>query len=91
MPHSVSSKKRHRQNLKRRAHNRSVRSMLKTLLRKVRAAAAAGDVETAEKDFRLAAKKLDQAGARKIIHANTASRLKSRLSARIKAAKTAKA
>ena len=60
---------------------------MRTQVKKVRAAATAGDIETAEKEFRLAAKKLDRAGAKGIIHANTAGRYKSRLSSMIKKAK----
>jgi small subunit ribosomal protein S20 len=47
----------------------------------------AGDLERAETEFRVAAKRLDQAGAKKIIHPNSAARIKSRLSAKIKAIK----
>lgn len=89
MPNSPSAKKRLRQNVARRTHNRSIRSALRTQIRKVREAATAGDVEKAEAEFRLAAKRLDRAGAHRIIHPNKASRLKSRLSQRIKAAKQA--
>jgi len=53
----------------------------------VRLAVESGDAETADAEFRLACKKLDQAGARKIIHKNAASRTKARLSARVKAIK----
>lgn len=60
---------------------------MRTQVKKVRVAATAGDVETAEKEFRVAAKKLDRAGAKGIIHANTAGRYKSRLSQMIKKAK----
>jgi small subunit ribosomal protein S20 len=54
-------------------------------------AVAAGNLEQARSEFRLAAKKLDRAAARKVIHRNAAARTKSRLSARIKAAKNAPA
>jgi len=87
MPNTKSAKKRLRQNLIRRDRNRSVRSAVRTQCRKVRDAVKAGDAEKAEVEFRLAAKKLDRAGARNILHRNAAARLKSRLSARIKAIK----
>jgi small subunit ribosomal protein S20 len=87
MPNTKSAKKRLRQSLERRAKNRSVKSALKTQIRKVRDAVQAGQVEEAESQFRLAAKKLDQAGAKNVIHRNAASRLKSRLSGRIRALK----
>lgn len=53
----------------------------------VRAAVKAGDIEKAEAEFRVAAKKLDKAGAKHIIHKNVADRTKSRLQHLIKTAK----
>ena len=87
MPSSKSAKKRLRQNVARRACNRSVKRSVRTQCRKVRDAIKAGDVQQAEAEFRLAVKKLDQAGGKKIIHRNAAARTKSRLSAAVKAAK----
>ena len=87
MPTTKSAKKRLRQSLERRARNRAVKSSLKTQIKKVSATAAGGDGEATEEEFRLAVKKLDQAAAKRIIHPNKAARLKSRLSARLKAAK----
>jgi len=79
MPHTKSAKKHLRQSLERRAKNRATKSAIKTQIRKVRAAVAAGDLAKAETEFRLAAKKLDRAGAKRVIHPNAASRTKSRL------------
>jgi small subunit ribosomal protein S20 len=62
---------------------------MKTQIRKVHDAVTAGDVPKAEEEFRLAAKKLDQAGAHKIIHPNRAARTKSRLQQLIKKTKSA--
>lgn len=87
MPNTKSAKKRLRQNKVRRLHNRAIKSRLRGLLRQVRASAAAGELEKAETEFRLVGKKLDQAGAHRIIHPNKASRLKSRLSHMLKTAK----
>jgi small subunit ribosomal protein S20 len=87
MPNIASAKKRLRQSIKRRARNRSVKSELRTEIRKVREAAAAGNVAQAETDLRVAMAKLDRAAVKRIIHPNRAARLKSRLSAKIKAAK----
>ena len=87
MPNTASAKKRLRQNDKRNLHNRSMKSSIRTSIRKVREAAAAGEIEKAEAEFHLTTRKLDKAGARRVIHPNTASRLKSRLSACIKSAK----
>ncbi|HVX61535.1 MAG TPA: 30S ribosomal protein S20 [Pirellulales bacterium] len=91
MPNIASAKKRLRQSLVRRARNRANKSTLKTVIRKVREAIAAGELAVAETNFRLAAKKLDQAAAKNVIHANAAGRMKSRLSAAIKRAKQAPA
>jgi len=87
MPNSRSAKKRLRQSLDRRTRNRAVKSSLKTQIRKVREAVAAGDVATSDTELRVTSKKLDQAAAKGVIHSNTASRLKSRLSARVKTIK----
>lgn len=86
--HTKSAKKRHRQSLERRANNRAAKSAVKTQVRKVRQAAAAGDFATAETELRVAAKKLDRAGAKRVIHPNAAARTKSRLAHLIRLAKT---
>ena len=88
MPNSVSAKKRLRQSHDRRARNRATRSALRTEIRKVRSAIAAGDAAACETEFRVAVKKLDQAAAKNILHANSAARIKSRLSKAIKCMKT---
>ncbi len=88
MPNTVSAKKRLRQNEVRRTRNRSVKSSVRTQMRKVREAVKAGEIEKAETEFRLAAKKLDQAGAKRVLHPNTSARYKSRLQRMIKSAKT---
>ncbi len=87
MPNSLSSQKRLRQSLVRRDRNRAVKSALKSQVRKVRNAIAAGNLEAGETEFRLAAKKLDKAAAAGVVHANLAARVKSRLSAALKATK----
>jgi len=87
MPNTKSAKKRLKQNIARRAVNRSIKRAVRTQCRKVREAVQDGDLEQAEAEFRLAAKHLDRAGAKHIIHRNAAARLKSRLSAKIRAAK----
>ncbi|MFN7813985.1 MAG: 30S ribosomal protein S20 [Planctomycetia bacterium] len=85
MPHSASAKKRHRQNLRDRESNRAVKSDLKSQVRKVLEAISTGDVPQAREALRLVAKKADRAAAGKKIHRNRAARIKSRLSARVKA------
>jgi small subunit ribosomal protein S20 len=87
MPNSTSAKKRLRQNLVRRARNRAAKSVLKSQVRKVREAIVAGNLEAGETEFRLAAKRLDRAAAKGVVHANLAARVKSRLSTALKDAK----
>ena len=79
MPNTLSAKKRLRQNDKLRLTNRSKRSTLRTQLRKVREAVAAGDKEKAQAELTLAQKKLDQARAKNLMHKNAVARTKSRL------------
>ena len=87
MPHSQNAKKRLRQSLELREKNRSVKRELKTRVRKVVDAVAAGKLDEAQSALRVATQKLDRAAAHNIIHCNAASRTKSRLSARIHKAK----
>ena len=87
MPNIASAKKRLRQSVVRRARNRATKSMLRSQIRKVREAVVAGNVADAETAFRLCVKHLDRAAVHRVIHPNAASRMKSRLSARIKAVK----
>ncbi|WP_044300889.1 30S ribosomal protein S20 [Rhodopirellula sallentina] len=89
MPNTQSAKKRLRQNEVRRLRNRGVRSNMRSAVRRVREAVAAGDQDAAQSAFRLACKKLDQAAARGVIHRNAASRTKSRLNAAMKKASQA--
>ncbi|WP_146575165.1 30S ribosomal protein S20 [Botrimarina hoheduenensis] len=87
MPNSASAKKSLRQSEDLRLRNRSVRSAIRTQIKKVRVALKEGDVAKSEEAFRLAVKKLDKAAANHIFHANKTARLKSRLAKAIKTAK----
>lgn len=87
MPNTASGKKRLRQNQVLRLRNRSIKTAVKTQIKKVRAAVKAGDVAKAEDEFRLAAKKLDRAGSKRVMHPNATARYKSRLQHLIKQAK----
>ena len=89
MPNTKSAKKRLRQDEAKRAHNRSIKTAVKTKIKKVVSACNDGNVELAETEFRVAAKALDQAGSRGIIHKNCAARGKSRLQRLIKKSKSA--
>jgi small subunit ribosomal protein S20 len=71
--------KRNRQNEKRVERNKAVRTALKTSTKKIRAAVDAGDAEEATARQREAARSLDKAVAKGIVHKRTAARRKSRL------------
>jgi small subunit ribosomal protein S20 len=85
MANHVSSLKRARQNVKRSAVNRSNRSRVRTSLRAMREALAAGDVKAAQEQYRSTTSALDKSVQKGIFHLNTVSRYKSRLNARLKA------
>jgi small subunit ribosomal protein S20 len=85
MPNSNSSKKRLRQNKVHQLRNNSVKTKMRGLIRKVRTAITAGDVDESKTTFQAAVKKIDQAAGKNVIHANKAARTKSRLSKAIKA------
>ncbi len=69
--------KRNKQNEKRRLRNKSVKSSLKTAIRKFNEATAAGDAETATALMRDASRKLDKAATKGVIHKNQAANRKS--------------
>ncbi len=75
--------KRNRQALVRRQRNKGVRTALKTYLKRFRTAAEAGDREAAGQAYRLAARKLDQAASKGVVHANFAANHKSKMSRRL--------
>jgi small subunit ribosomal protein S20 len=81
MANIKSQKKRNRQNEKAKQRNKTLMSDLKTSVKKVEMAAAAG--EPTDALFKEAQKKIDVAAEKGILHANTAARKKSRLLASI--------
>lgn len=88
MANSLSSKKRIRQNLKRRIRNRARRSAVNTQIRHFRETALqTTDFAVAEQQFRLAQKKLDKMAAAGVMHKNTVARRKSRLARQLTAAR----
>ncbi len=87
MPTSNSAKKRLRQNQAHRLRNRATKSVVRSLVKKVRTEIEAGNVEGSTQAYQVATKKLDQAAAKNVIHANSAARTKSRLSKAIKGLK----
>ena len=84
MANTVQAKKRARQSEKRRRHNASFRSMVRTALKRVVAAIEAGDAEKARSAYVEAVPVIDRMADKGIIHKNKAARHKSRLNARIK-------
>ncbi len=85
MANIKSAIKRAKQNVKRRAHNASARSMYRTYVKNVLKAVEAGNQEEARAAFSKAQPVIDKAMAKGLIHKNKAARVKSRLSAKVKA------
>jgi small subunit ribosomal protein S20 len=85
MANIASARKRARQDTQRNAHNSSLRSRLRTAIKSVRKAIAAGDKLAATKSLQSAQSVIDRIADKKIVHKNAASRYKSRLAASIKA------
>jgi small subunit ribosomal protein S20 len=77
--------KRNRQNEKRRLRNKSVKSSLKTAVRKFHESAAGDDVEATTALLRDASRKLDQAVSKGVIHKNQAANRKSAIAKRLAA------
>ncbi|WBB79663.1 30S ribosomal protein S20 [Micromonospora sp. WMMD882] len=75
--------KRNRQNEKRRLRNKSVKSSLKTAIRKFHEAVEAGDAEKATALMQDASRKLDKAASKGVIHANQAANRKSSIAKRV--------
>jgi small subunit ribosomal protein S20 len=82
---SPQAKKRARQNEKARLHNASLRSMVRTYLKKVTAAIDSGDAEAAKAALASAVPVIDRMADKGIIHKNKAARHKSRLNSQVKA------
>jgi small subunit ribosomal protein S20 len=87
MANHFSALKRARQTETRSARNRNNTSRLRTALRELREALAKGDKTAAEQVFRQSVSALDKGVQKGSLHENTASRYKSRLSARLNALK----
>ena len=85
MANSAQARKRARQAVKQNAHNSSLRSELRTAIKKVAKAIEAGDKVAAQAVYKDSVSTVDSIADKKIIHKNKAARHKSRLSAAIKA------
>ena len=78
-----SALKANRQNVKRREHNRQMRSKLRTALKAIRASLDAEDLDGAKAALDKTVSMVDKMATKGIIHRNTAGRYKARLSARV--------
>ena len=85
MANTASARKRIRQNVKRTLRNHARKTRMRTFVKKVEAACAAGDKAAAAEALRLAQPEMQRAVGKGVIHLNTVSRKLSRLSARVKA------
>lgn len=85
MANSAQARKRARQSVKQNMHNASLRSELRTAVKKVQKAVVAGDKAAAQKIYQESMSVIDRIADKKIIHKNKASRHKSRLAAQVKA------
>jgi small subunit ribosomal protein S20 len=85
MANIASQIKRNRQNESARQRNMVVRSRTRTFVRRFRAAVAEGDAATAETAYAEAARELDRAAQKGVIHRNQAANRKSGMAAALKA------
>lgn len=85
MANTSSAKKATRKIARRTEVNKNRRSRVRTFVRKVEEALAAGDRSAAEEAFKAAQPELARAAGKGVLHANTASRKVSRLAKRLKA------
>ena len=83
MAHSLSAKKRIKQNAKRRVRNRARKSMVKTQIKHFEGALTEGNPEKAGEQFKLLVKRIDKVASTSTLHKNTAARMKSRFAKRL--------
>jgi len=84
MANSAQARKRARQAVVTRKRNASLKSALRTAVKKVKRAIATGDKSAAAKTFQESQSVLDNIADKRIVHKNLVSRTKSRLSSAIK-------
>ena len=87
MPNSNDAAKRHRQSVKRRIHNRAIRSRVRTSIKSFESAVNSKDKAAAEVKFAEFVKLIDTAAGKGLYHKNTAARKKSRMYKRLAALK----
>lgn len=85
MAHSLSAKKRVRQNAKRKAINSSRKGMVRTAIKKFDAAVRSHDAEAAKELYFTVVKTIDKVASTSTMHKNTAARKKSRLAKKLNA------
>jgi small subunit ribosomal protein S20 len=85
MANTASARKRIRQTKRRTERNQARKSRMRTFVKKVEAAIAGGDKQSAGEALRAAQPEMQRAAGKGVAHSNTISRKLSRLSARIKA------
>jgi len=85
MANTAQARKRARQSIALNKHNSSLRSMLRTAIKRVRTAIETGDKSAAADVLQKATSVIDRVADKNIIHKNKAARHKSRLSAAVKA------
>ena len=91
MANIKSAEKRARQAVERRAHNMTLRSKMRTAIKKARGALEEGEFVSAQGAVRAAVPVIDSMVNKGIVHRSTAARHKSRLSALLKALQAKKA
>ncbi|HIJ66999.1 MAG TPA: 30S ribosomal protein S20 [Planctomycetes bacterium] len=87
MAHSLSAKKRVKQNAKRKVRNRARKSMVKTQIKHFEGALTEGDVEKASEQYKQLVKRIDKVASTSTLHKNTAARMKSRFARRLNSLK----
>jgi small subunit ribosomal protein S20 len=85
MANTAQARKRARQSEQRRQHNASLKSALRSAIKKVKKAIAAGDKTAATRVFAESTAIVDRIADKRIIHKNKAARHKSRLAQQIRA------
>ena len=83
MPNIKSAKKRVKVTESKTMQNKMLKSALKTCMKKYEAALASGDKTSAEENYKVAVKKIDQAVAKGILHKNNAARKKSQYTVKL--------
>lgn len=89
MPNIKSAIKRVKVSEARRAHNMSIKSDMRTAIKKVEALLVNNDIENAKSALLTASRKLDKAARKGLIHKNAAARQKSRLAKKLNALQNA--